>query len=118
MVTIISLVHILIAVVLVLLVLVQDSKGAMGGMLGGGGGGGSNSLFGATGAASFIVKVTRYVAVLFAATCIALTIMSTQSTSVVDDYLPAAAPIEKNVEETATTPQKAEAPTKKETEKK
>ena len=92
MITFITLVHLLVAIVLIFLVLIQDSKGgAMGGMLGGGGGG-SNSLLGATGAASFLVKLTRATAILFAATCIALTIMSSNSgKSVVDDFVPTGA---------------------------
>lgn len=89
MLTFIAIVHLLVAVVLIFLVLIQDSKGgAMGSMLGGGS---SNSLLGATGATSFLVKVTRFVAVIFAATCIALTMMSGSSKSVIDGYLPPAA---------------------------
>ncbi|PCI27408.1 preprotein translocase subunit SecG [Candidatus Kaiserbacteria bacterium] len=88
MLSIIAGVHLFVAVMLIFLVLIQDSKGAMGGMLGGGG---SNTLFGATGATSFIVKITRAVAIIFAGTCIALTILSSnQSTSVIDDYVPTA----------------------------
>ena len=88
MIELVATVHILVAIVLVFLVLIQDSKGAMGGVLGGGG---SNTLFGASGATSFIVKVTRGAAIVFAGTCIALTIMSSnQSGSVVDDYVPTA----------------------------
>lgn len=68
-----SVVHIIIAIVLVGLVLVQDPKG---GNLGGAfGGGGSNSVLGPMGAASLAQKLTRWVAVCFAATCIGLTLM-------------------------------------------
>ena len=82
--------HILVALLLIFFVLVQDTKGgAMGGMLGGGSG--SNTLFGATGAASFLVKLTRWLAVVFAVTCIMLSIQSTNKTkSVTDSYVPAA----------------------------
>lgn len=99
--------HIVVAVLLIFLVLIQDSKGgAMGGMLGGGS---SNTIFGATGAASFLVKLTRYVAILFAGSCIVLTIMSSKkSGSVVDDYVaPAAA-------QTESIPAAEGAPAKKE----
>lgn len=51
------------------MVLLQDSKGDASGLLGGGGG---NSVFGATGASSFMVKATRTVAALFAVCCIGL----------------------------------------------
>lgn len=101
MTTFITLLHLIVAVLLIFLVLIQDSKGgAMGGMLGGGG---SNSLLGATGATNFLVKLTRAIAIVFAATCIALTIMSSQkSDSVVDGYIPPA--------ETNTAPAKTESP--------
>lgn len=102
MTTAISVLHILVALTLIFLVLIQDSKGTMGGMMGGGG---SNTLFGATGAASFIVKLTRGVAIIFATTCIILTILSSnRSGSVIDKYVPA-----KQAETpTATAPTPAE----------
>lgn len=77
-----TVVHILIAVALCALVLVQDSKG--GGALGIGGSG-SNSLLGATGAQSLASKLTRYVAILFAASCVGLTyFLAHENKSVVD----------------------------------
>jgi preprotein translocase subunit SecG len=95
--------HILVAVLLVVLVLLQDSKGGALGM--GGGGGGSQSLFGATGASNFLVKTTRWLAVLFAATCISLTYFSShKDTSVTDDYVPAAAPAKPAAPADATAP--------------
>ena len=107
MISLIASVHIFVAILLIFFVLIQDSKGAMGGMMGGGGGGGSNTLFGATGAASFIVKMTRLVAIIFAATCIGLTILSTGgSSSVVDGFVPPAQ--EKAVEGKATETEKKE----------
>ena len=69
-----SILHIILSILVVVLVLIQDPKGGgVGGMFGGGGG--SDSLFGATGAPSFLSKVTKYVAVFFAASCIAMTIV-------------------------------------------
>ncbi len=91
MVSILALVHVVLSVFLVILVLIQDPKGGgAGGMFGGGGG--SNSLFGATGAPSFLAKVTRGVAVIFAASCIAMTIfIKPKSDSVLDSMnVPAA----------------------------
>ena len=95
MVSIIAVTHIILSIFLVVLVLIQDPKGgAAGGMFGGGGG--SNSLFGATGAPSFLAKITRWVAVVFAASCIAMTIViKPKGTSVLDGM---------------TIPQKAEEP--------
>lgn len=72
MVSVLAFVHIVLSIFLVILVLIQDPKGGGGGLFGGGGG--SNSLFGATGAPSFLAKITRWVAVIFAASCIAMTI--------------------------------------------
>ncbi len=65
--------HIFVSLILVFMVLIQDSKGDASGLLGSSGG---QSVFGATGASSFIVKATRVVAVLFAAGCIGLAYLS------------------------------------------
>ncbi len=74
MVSILAVIHIVLSVFLVLLVLIQDPKGGSVGGMFGGGGGGSNSLFGATGAPTFLAQVTRWMAVVFAGSCIAMTI--------------------------------------------
>lgn len=80
--TFLVIVHILVALVLIILVLLQDSKG---GGMGGAFGGGSSSVFGATGAATLAQKMTRWAAVFFAGTCIALSVMAgKQNASVVD----------------------------------
>jgi preprotein translocase subunit SecG len=93
--TLLAVLHIFVAVLMVTIVLLQDSKG--GGVGGAFGGGGSQTLFGATGAANFLVKVTRGLAVIFMCTCIGLTlIMTHRQTKSVVDTLPAskaAAPI-------------------------
>jgi preprotein translocase subunit SecG len=89
MLLLLTIVHIIVAVLLVFFVLIQDSKGdGVFGM----GGGGSNQVLSSTGAANFLVKATRVLAVVFAITSIALTyITSKHSRSVVDDYVPAKA---------------------------
>ena len=75
--------HILICVALISFVLLQDSKGALGGSFGGGG---SNSLLGPTGAPNFLAKLTRYVAIIFAVLCIALSKITAQKpTSALDE---------------------------------
>lgn len=77
-----TILHILITVTLCALVLVQDSKG--GGALGIGGSG-SNSLLGATGAQTLAAKLTKYTAILFAVSCVALTyFLAHENKSVVD----------------------------------
>ncbi len=88
--TFVAVLHLFVALILIILVLVQDSKG--GGMGGAFGGGGSNSVFGATGATTLAQKMTRYTAIIFAGTCITLTIFSARShKSVIDMSAPAAA---------------------------
>lgn len=84
--TLVTVVHILVALVLIVLVLIQDSKG---GALGIGGGAGSNSVLGAGGAQTLAAKATRWVAVVFALTSIGLSVMTAQKTrSVVEGMAP------------------------------
>ncbi|MCE3010659.1 MAG: preprotein translocase subunit SecG [Proteobacteria bacterium] len=82
-----AILHILVALVMIVLVLIQDTKsGSLGGAFGGGG---SNSVFGATGAVSLAAQLTRWAAVVFAVTCIWLSILSARSgKSVVDSLTP------------------------------
>jgi preprotein translocase subunit SecG len=84
MVDFLSVLHIIVTVALCGLVLMQDSKG--GGALGIGGSG-SNSLLGATGAQTLAATLTKWVAILFAASCIALTyFLAHDNKSVVDQF--------------------------------
>ena len=86
----VTIVHFIVAALLIVFVLLQDSKG--GGVFGMGATGG-NQVFSATGAANFFVVATRWLAVLFAVTCVTLTIMTTHKTSsVLDTVAPSAAP--------------------------
>jgi len=109
--TFITVIHVIVALFLILFVLLQDSKGGAMGSLGGGASG-SSSVFGLTGASSFLVKATRWVAILFAITCILLTMKTVQlagktGTSVVDDVAPsqedaaAMAPLQNDSADTA-----------------
>lgn len=87
MILFVSIIHIFTALLLIAVVLLQDAKG--GGAFGMGGGGGSNQILSSTGAASFLVNLTRTLAVIFAATSIGLTYMTTShSGSVTDSYTP------------------------------
>jgi len=84
MISILAVIHLILCVLVIILVLIQDPKGgASGGIFGGGGG--ADSLFGATGAPSFLAKLTRYVAIIFAVSCIAMTIATKPSGSSVLD---------------------------------
>ena len=87
----VTVIHFFVALLLIVFVLLQDSKG--GGVFGMNAGGGSQ-VFSATGAANFLVKTTRVLAVMFAITCITLTYLTTKKQdSVVDGFVPAA-PVE------------------------
>lgn len=71
--------HVLLAVVLIVLILLQHGKGAdMGAAFGSGS---SGSLFGASGSANFLSRVTSFVAAMFFATSMSLTYLSANQTS-------------------------------------
>jgi len=91
--TFIGIVHVLVAFILIILVLIQDSKSD--GALGIGGSSGSKSLLGATGAQSLAGKMTVWAAILFAVTCLSLSVMTASKSKSVVDTLPlhAAAPV-------------------------
>lgn len=104
MISVLAIVHIVLCISLVVLVLVQDPKGGTASMFGGGGG--SNSLFGATGAPSFLAKLTRYVAMAFAILCLWMTwAIKPKSTSVLDSVgLPAQQQVEESIETAPAQP--------------
>lgn len=88
MITFLAVIHIIACLGLIGLVLIQDSKG--GGVFTSQAS--SNSVLGAGGATSLAQTTTKAMALLFAATCIGLSILSARSEkSVVDTVLPAAA---------------------------
>ena len=82
-------IHLIACFSLVLIVLLQSGKGQnMGSMVGGGGG--SQTLFGSSGASSFLTKATTAVAVVFMLTSLTLAYVSKSGQeSVISDYLPA-----------------------------
>ena len=99
--TFVTVVHILVALILIGLVLLQDSKSSMGAF----GTGGSNSVLGATGAATLAQKLTRAAALIFAITSIALSVFSARSNKSVMDAVVTGAPAEQQTApEQATTP--------------
>ena len=70
--------HVILAVVLIVLVLLQHGKGAdMGAAFGGGS---SGSLFGASGSATFLSRMTGFVAAMFFSTSMSLTYFSMNPT--------------------------------------
>jgi preprotein translocase subunit SecG len=92
MVTVVATIHLLVCFLLIALVLLQDPKSNGGG--GVFGGGGSNSLLGATGAVTFLTRLTRYSAIIFGITCIILTLLSRPDQgSVIDSAVGAGIPL-------------------------
>jgi preprotein translocase subunit SecG len=78
MVTLITVLHVLAAIFLILIVLLQSGKGAS---LGAAFGGASQTVFGATGATSFLTKLTAASAIIFMVTSLTLAYFSTRSES-------------------------------------
>jgi preprotein translocase subunit SecG len=77
--TLIIIVHIVVAVALILIVLLQTGKGAdMGAAFGGGGG---QTLFGATGASTFLSRLTTVAAIVFMLTSLSLAYLSSHRSS-------------------------------------
>lgn len=103
MLTAFTVAHVVISLVLIIMVLLQDSKGDASGLLGGGGG---NSVFGATGASSFMVKATRTVAALFAVCCIGLAYLTSNqaNSSGVFDRVETPAALTQPMDEAVQTP--------------
>ena len=75
----VSIIHALTCIFVVLFILLQDPKGGVLGSLGGGGA--SKSFFGSEGASPFLVKVTKWLAILFACTSFYLSYTSSQKDS-------------------------------------
>lgn len=90
MLTLLAYIHILIGIGLVMFVLLQDPKGGAMGVFSGGSS--SNTFFGASGASNFLTSTTRWLAILFAASCLGLTYLTAKrGGSVMDTYAPPAA---------------------------
>ena len=105
-------IHIIVCIALIMIVLLQTGKGAdMGAAFGGGS---SNTLFGATGASSFLGKMTTAVAVVFMLTSLILAYSATKRTgsSVLSDQ-PA---VQQSTTETETAPPATETTTEPATE--
>jgi preprotein translocase subunit SecG len=92
MLTLLAGVHIAIGLLLVLFVLLQDPKGGAMGVFSGGSS--ANSFFGSSGASNFLTTTTRWLAILFAVSCLTLTYYTAKrGGSVMDNLgLPATPP--------------------------
>jgi preprotein translocase subunit SecG len=72
-------IHVIVCVALIMIVLLQTGKGAdIGAAFGGGG---SNTLFGTTGASTFLSKATTIAAVIFMVTSLSLAYLSSHRTA-------------------------------------
>ena len=77
--TILIIVHVIVCVALIMIVLLQTGKGAdMGAAFGGGA---SQTLFGSTGASTFLSKATTGAAIIFMLTSLALAYVSSHRTA-------------------------------------
>ena len=89
--TIITIIHVLACIFLVLVVLLQTGKGAdMGAVFGGS----SSTVFGSSGAGTFLTRLTTGTAIVFMLTSLSLTYFSARrnAATVFDTAPPAAAP--------------------------
>ncbi|MGD0826945.1 MAG: preprotein translocase subunit SecG [Desulfobaccales bacterium] len=75
MITLVITVHIIVCLALIIIVLLQHGKGAG---IGAAFGGSSQTVFGSTGAAPFLAKMTAVAAILFMMTSLGLTFMGHQ----------------------------------------
>jgi len=100
----IVLVHIIVCIALILIVLLQTGKGAdMGAAFGGGT---SQTLFGASGGATFLSKATTVIAIVFMITSLLLAYASTQRGHSI--MLDAKAPVEGKASDEKAPPPKTE----------
>ena len=107
--TILIIVHVIVCVALIMIVLLQTGKGAdMGAAFGGGS---SQTLFGSTGASTFLSKATTGAAIIFMFTSLALAYLSSHrpADSIIQDI---PAPVEQTAPATQseTAPQPGSAP--------
>ena len=75
MTTIVVIIHVIVSLALIFIVLLQHGKGAG---IGAAFGGSSQTVFGSTGAAPFLAKLTAIAAILFMCTSLGLTFMGRQ----------------------------------------
>ena len=106
MTTILVIIHVLVCIALIMIVLFQSGKGAdMGAAFGGGA---SNTLFGTTGASTFLGKATTVAAIVFMLTSLSLAYMSGHRTGKVSVMEDVQAPITQPAGETEKAPAKTE----------
>lgn len=97
--TVLIVVHVLVAVFLIAVVLLQTGKA--GNIADVFGGGGSMAAFGARGAATVLSRVTTVIAILFMITSLSLSLIKTREQSIMKDQ-----PIQQAPQKPAPQPQK------------
>ncbi|MCU0538789.1 MAG: preprotein translocase subunit SecG [Desulfobacterales bacterium] len=98
---ILIIIHVIVCIALIMIVLLQTGKGAdIGAVFGGGS---SSTLFGSTGASTFLSKATTVAAIVFMLTSLSLAYIAghRQTASVVTDTVPA---VESKAPEAAPAP--------------
>lgn len=91
--TLVLVIHILVSLVMIVAVLLQAGKGASIGSTFGGASSSSQTIFGSSGPATMLAKVTYACAAIFMVTALALTYMSTrQRATSIMDTVPTVAP--------------------------
>jgi preprotein translocase subunit SecG len=101
--TFIILIHVIVCIALILIVLLQTGKGAdMGAAFGGGS---SQTLFGSTGAATFLSKMTTIAAVVFMLTSLSLAYLSGRRPT--SSIMPDAVPVTQEAQEVPAQPREA-----------
>ena len=95
-------IHIMVCIALIMIVLLQTGKGAdMGAAFGGGS---SQTLFGSTGASTFLSKATTGAAIIFMVTSLALAYLSSHRTGGESVVSSSPAPIESPAQPAPSTP--------------
>ncbi len=95
-------VHVLVCIALIMIVLLQTGKGAdMGAAFGGGS---SQTLFGSTGASTFLSKATTGAAIIFMVTSLGLAWMSSHRTGSESVVTSTPAPVESSAPPVTTPP--------------
>jgi preprotein translocase subunit SecG len=99
-------IHVLVCIALIMIVLLQTGKGAdMGAAFGGGS---SQSLFGSTGASTFLSKATTGAAIIFMVTSLGLAWMSSHRTGSESVVTAVPAPVESSTQPATAPPPAAE----------
>jgi len=113
--TLILVVHVVVSIALILIILLQTGKGAdIGAVFGGGS---SQTVFGSTGASTFLSKITIGAAVVFMLTSIVLTyfsgrgLMAPHERSVVTEQSTTSVPVQPSAPEGSAEGQRSEAQT-------